>query len=50
MEINANPEKSDRPVDSHEEWAGYPALIKLWSLKMYIRTYRLRLGLSEAQE
>ena len=21
MEINANPEKSDRPVDSHKEWA-----------------------------
>ena len=21
MEMNANPEKSDRPVDSHKEWA-----------------------------
>ena len=28
MEINANPEKSDRPVDSHEEWAQNPALIR----------------------
>ena len=47
MEMNANPEKSGRPVDSHEEWAGS---IKLWSRKIYIWTYRLRRCLSEAQE
>ena len=36
MEINANPEKSDRPVDSHEEWARF---IELWLRKMYIWTW-----------
>ena len=47
MEINTNPGKSGRPVDSHEEWAGS---IEKWLRNMYIWTCRLRRGLSEAQE
>ena len=47
MEINANPEKSDRPVDSHEEWARF---IELWLRKMYIWSCRLRRGDSHAQK
>ena len=46
MEINANPEKSDRPVDSHEEWAGS---IEKWSLEIHIGLCWLRRGLPHSQ-